>query len=113
MIEKKKGGRPRLADSQKRTIKKEVAFSPGEFDQLKKLAKERGITPAEFLRSCALNPSAEGRKSEDDKSLMRTLAGMANNLNQIAKLNHATRGNHEITVNTKLLLTEMRKLLNS
>ncbi|MXV16538.1 MobC family plasmid mobilization relaxosome protein [Hufsiella ginkgonis] len=51
-------------------------------------AKEAGMRPSEWFRQAAKRATVVSRLTPDDLSILRMLAGMANNLNQITKLAH-------------------------
>jgi hypothetical protein len=51
-------------------------------------AKNAGVTPSRYIRESALTGNVNGRLSEEEQKLFRSLEGMANNLNQIAKEAH-------------------------
>ena len=40
-------------------IKKQATFSPNEYEQLCALAKEAGMTPPQFMKAKALDPSGD------------------------------------------------------
>jgi ketol-acid reductoisomerase len=84
--EKAKGGRPI------KTIKKDsgirVRLSKTERYLISEKAKKAGLKMSDWLRQAAKTAKVTSRFSADEMSMMRTLTGMANNLNQLTKLAH-------------------------
>lgn len=81
-----KGGRPI------KTIKKEsgirVRLSKTERYLISEKAKKAGVKLSDWVRQAAKTAMVTSRFSTDEMSMMRTLTGMANNLNQLTKLAH-------------------------
>jgi ketol-acid reductoisomerase len=84
--EKAKGGRPI------KTIKKDsgirVRLSKTERYLIAEKAKKAGLKMSDWVRQAAKTEKVNSRFSADEMSMMRTLTGMANNLNQLTKLAH-------------------------
>ena len=84
--ERAKGGRPI------KTIKKEsgirVRLSKTERYLISEKAKKAGLKMSDWLRQAAKSAKITSRFSADEMNMMRTLTGMANNLNQMTKLAH-------------------------
>ncbi|MGI4751427.1 MAG: plasmid mobilization protein, partial [Janthinobacterium lividum] len=51
-------------------------------------AREAGMSPSEWFRKAAKSTSVVARFSPQDAATLRTLSGLANNLNQLTKLAH-------------------------
>ena len=85
-IAKAKGGRPI------KTIKKDsgirVRLSKTERYLISEKAKKAGVKLSDWVRQAAKTATVTSRFSADEMSMMRTLTGMANNLNQLTKLAH-------------------------
>ncbi len=83
---KAKGGRPI------KTIKKDsgirVRLSKTERYLISEKAKKAGVKLSDWVRQAAKTAKVTSRFSSDEMSMMRTLTGMANNLNQLTKLAH-------------------------
>lgn len=83
---KAKGGRPI------KTIKKDsgirVRLSKTERYLISEKAKKAGLKLSDWVRQAAKTATVKSRFSADEMSMMRTLTGMANNLNQLTKLAH-------------------------
>jgi hypothetical protein len=63
-----------------------VRLSFSELSLIKKKAKEVGRTPSRYVRESALGKEIKARQfTDDEKQYYKTMVGVANNLNQIAK----------------------------
>jgi len=84
--DKAKGGRPI------KIIKKDsgvrIRLSRTERYLIDEKAKKAGMKISEWMRQASKNAKVQSRFSADEMNMMRTLAGMANNLNQLTKLAH-------------------------
>lgn len=70
----------------KRTKILKVRLSFAEQSLIKRKSKEAGRTQSRFVRETALGIEIKLKRfSEEEKQLYKTLVGIANNLNQIAK----------------------------
>ncbi|MFV0397832.1 MAG: plasmid mobilization protein, partial [Bacteroidales bacterium] len=56
-----------------------------DYNSVKQKAENLGMTPTEYARELTLKGSVKSRFTLEELDLIRQLAGMANNLNQIAK----------------------------
>ena len=83
--DRNKGGRPQLTRVEKRSEVFTIKCTPIEKHTIKGKAKMSGVKPAEFIRECAVNGSIKSRLTSEEVKHIRVLAGMANNLNQLAK----------------------------
>ena len=83
---KHKGGRP------KKAVKKEtvtaVRFTKIEYVVVKQKASKAGLRISAYIRQMAVNGKVIPRINEEQSHFVRQLAGMANNLNQLAKKAH-------------------------
>ena len=70
----------------KRNIKKQIWLDVKEDELLKRKSKEAGLSEAEFIRSLVKGYRIKAQPTEDIKSFQRDLYGIANNINQIAKV---------------------------
>ena len=70
----------------KRNIKKQMWLDIREDELLKRKSKEAGISEAEFIRSLIKGYRIKAQPNEEIKSFQRDLYGIANNINQIAKV---------------------------
>ncbi len=70
----------------KRNIKKQIWLDIKEDELLKRKSKEAGLSEAEFIRSLIKGYRIKAQPTEEIKSFQRDLYGIANNINQIAKV---------------------------
>lgn len=85
---KKKRGRPALGRTRKLTRGVTVKFSPVSYEALRFRAGKSGRSLAVYIREAALTATVTARHTPEENTLLRSLAGMANNLNQLTKLSH-------------------------
>lgn len=82
----KKGGRPVKAI--KRQSATGVRFTRSEYFIVKNKAQKAGYKTTQYIRAMALEGRLVPRLDGQEKELLLALAGMANNLNQLAKKAH-------------------------
>ena len=70
----------------KRSIKKQIWLDLKEDELLKRKSKEAGLTEAEFIRSLIKGYRIKAQPTEEIKNFQRELYGIANNINQIARI---------------------------
>jgi len=80
------GGRP------KKTVRKEsatgVRFTKAEYFIVRQKAARAGSKITAYIRQMAVEGKVTEAISEEDRQAVRQLAGMANNLNQLARKAH-------------------------
>jgi hypothetical protein len=82
---KKKGGRPRLSKTEKKKFKlPPVRLGMLDYVTVKNRSKKAGLTMTEYQRQMLLNGQVVERVSAEQMELYRQLAGMGNNINQLA-----------------------------
>ena len=81
---KSKGGRPPKGEN-KLTIPINLKLTESDYSSVKKKADKLGMTPTQYARELTLKGSIKSRFTLEELDLIRKLAGMANNLNQVAK----------------------------
>nr|WP_297102899.1 MobC family plasmid mobilization relaxosome protein [uncultured Prevotella sp.] len=82
---KKKGGRPRLSKTEKKKFKlPPVRLGMLDYVTVKNRSKKAGLTMTEYQRQMLLNGQIVERVSAEQMELYRQLAGMGNNINQLA-----------------------------
>lgn len=81
-----KGGRP--PKKVKRQSQLMVRLTENERFLIDAKAREAGMKPSAWLRAAARKARLVARLKPQDMGFLRMLAGMANNLNQIARLAH-------------------------
>ncbi len=72
----------------KRSIRVQIYLTPTEKLLLEGKARQAGITIAEWFRQATKSDKVVPRITTEDARYLRSLAGMANNLNQLVKLAH-------------------------
>jgi hypothetical protein len=86
---RRKGGRPKQAI--KRESATGVRFTKAEYFIVKSKAAKSNHKLTEYIRVMAIEGAVICRFSPEEKEIMRKLAGMANNLNQIARIANKER----------------------
>lgn len=82
---KKKGGRPRLSKTEKKKFKlPPVRLGMLDYVTVKNRSKKAGLTMTEYQRQMLLNGQVVERVSAEQMEFYRQLAGMGNNINQLA-----------------------------
>ena len=73
----------------KRNIKKQIWIDAKEDELLKKKSKITGLSEAELLRSFIKGYTIKAQPTKEIKQFQRELYGIANNINQIAKISNS------------------------
>ena len=79
------GGRPPLDKMEKRTEILSFKCTILESHIINGKAMTASVTLGEYIRNTAINGNITARLTPEDVKLIRSLSGMANNLNQLAK----------------------------
>ena len=95
-IDNKKGGRPKLNQSEKLQYRIPVRLCTRDFYALKAKAKQVGMTCTEVARMAIIGCQIHQRLTPEQMDCIRKLSGMGNNLNQIAR-----RANAEGYINAR------------
>ena len=85
-----KGGRPALPKARRRSKYVTVKFSKIDYETLRVRCRKTNRRLSEYIRESALQSEVVMPHTTESASLYRDLAGMANNLNQLARLSHQT-----------------------
>ena len=85
---KKRGGRPTVADGKRLSKAVTVKFSKKDYEILRTRSRKANRRMAEYIRESALQSEVVQPRTEADIKEYRTLVGMANNLNQLTKMAH-------------------------
>ena len=85
-----KGGRPALPKARRRSKSVTVKFSKIDYETLRVRCRKANQRLSEYIRESALQSEVVMPHTTESASLYRDLAGMANNLNQLARLSHQT-----------------------
>ena len=109
-----KGGRPKLPSTQKRNCPVKVNFDRKNYGRLLLISKEAGKSLSETVYELAVNGYVKKPLPQDVVQALRALAGMANNLNQLAHLGHIHGPMHIAEENSRLSkeISEMIVRLN-
>lgn len=103
-------GRPKAGSLRKLTKPVTVKFSKPDYERLLRRSRQANRTLAEYIRDSAFEAQVVAKHSTEEAATMRDLVGMANNLNQLAKLSHQTgfyRTNEMITA----LLHKLKEIM--
>lgn len=83
-----KGGRPKLADYQKRTKMVRVMFCENDFIYVQSKAVKAGLSISEYCHQAIMDNNIRETISPELAKQIRDLSGIANNVNQIAHQMH-------------------------
>ncbi len=89
--EKPERGRPAKEESKKLTCSINLKLTGTDFDIVAERAESIGMKPTQYARQMVLNGSIKSRYTKEELDLRRKIAGMANNLNQLARKANAGR----------------------
>ena len=101
-------GRPKVSGVCKLSKAVTVKFSKIDYERLCRRSRQANLTLAEFLRVSAFETTITARHSAEETAVIRSLTGMANNLNQLTRLSHQA-GFHR----TQRIVTELLQRLLS
>lgn len=73
----------------KKNIKKQIWIDAKEDELLKKKSKQVGLSESEFIRSLIKGYRIKEQPTEEIKSFQREIYGIANNINQIARISNS------------------------
>ena len=108
---KKKCGCPALGRTRKLTRGVTVKFSPVSYEALRFRAGKSGRSLAVYIREAALAATVTARHTPEENALLRSLAGMANNLNQLTKLSYQT-GFYRTRLLIEGLLGKLKRIMD-
>ena len=83
-------GRPKVSGVCKLSKAVTVKFSKIDYERLCRRSRQANLTLAEFLRVSAFETTITARHSAEETAVIRSLTGMANNLNQLTRRVHET-----------------------
>ena len=81
----RKGGRPKKPEDELRTYPVKVYFDEANYRKLMNRSKRTGLSLSGIVYELAINGYIKEPLSREEVSLLRSLSGMANNLNQLAR----------------------------
>ncbi len=84
-------GRPAKEESKKLVRSINLKLTEADFDIVEERAASVGMKPTQYARQMVLNGSIKSRYTKEELDLRRKIAGMANNLNQLARRANAGR----------------------
>ena len=87
-VKENRGGRPKLADYQKRTKLVRVMFTENDYIYIQSKAQQAGLSVNEFCHQAAMDNHIRETISPKLAKQIRDLSGTANNVNQIAHQIH-------------------------
>ena len=106
-----KGGRPKKGATDKMTYRVAVMMAAADYFRLLTQAHEAGVSPSGYMRECFQNGHVKERLSKEHSDYVRTLCGMANNLNQLARRANAG-GYSEAGWDCKVVVARIHELIN-
>ena len=109
---KKSKGRPTVADARRLSKAVTVKFSKIDYEILRTRSRKANRRLAEYIRESALQSEVVQPRTEADLKEYRTLVGMANNLNQLAKLSHQ-EGIYYTSLQLDRLLAEISDIVRA
>ena len=89
--EHRERGRPAKEESKKLTRSINLKLTEADFDAISEKAESVGMKPTQYARQMVLNGTIKSRYTKEELDLRRKIAGMANNLNQLARRANAGR----------------------
>ncbi|WP_286850796.1 MULTISPECIES: plasmid mobilization protein [Sphingobacterium] len=107
-LKKRTRGRPKKAIT--RSVSLVVRLTPTERLAIANRARNASMRISDWFRQSAKTSVIKPRLSKEEASYLRTLSGMANNLNQLSKLAH-TGGLVSIMADLRRLLGEVERLM--
>ncbi|MFT0467069.1 MULTISPECIES: MobC family plasmid mobilization relaxosome protein [Bacteroides] len=110
MKEKKLGGRPKLANYQKRTKCFRVMFTENDYIYIQSKAEQAGLSVNEFCHQAAMDCQVCQRISPEMASAIRDLSGIANNVNQMAHQMH-TYGLESVKQQCFSIISEVSRII--
>ncbi len=84
-------GRPAKEESKKLTRSINLKLTEDDYKTIAQRSASVGMKPTQYARQMVLNGSIKSRYTKEELDLRRKIAGMANNLNQLARKANAER----------------------
>jgi len=103
-------GRPKVSGVCKLSKAVTVKFSKIDYERLCRRSRQANLTLAEFLRVSAFETTITVRHSAEETAFIRSLTGMANNLNQLTRLSHQA-GFHRTQRTVTELLQKLKEII--
>ena len=105
--------RPKKSIEQKRSKKITVALTPSEKVIVLGKAKKAGLKLPPYLVAAGLNKEITESVTPLNIKTLNTLAGVANNLNQLTKKAHSFGLDKQLFTDTLAVVNEIRNLLDN
>ena len=99
---RKKSGRPPTGRIRKLSKSVTVKFSKPSYEALRLRARKANRKLAEYIRESALNGEVVSGHNTETIAIAKNLIGMANNLNQLAKLSHQASQHGQSTLSYRV-----------
>lgn len=108
--EKRGRGRPKKEEV-KLTHSINLKLTESDFEAVQQKAESLGMTATQYAREMTLKGRIKPRYTKEELDLRRKIAGMANNLNQLARKAN-TDGYRQASYRTTIVLEQIKKLLD-
>ena len=100
----------KLNENEKKIIKKNIRFTPEEYSEIQKKAKELKMNFSQFVIFATLNKKSSSKKIPLFKELITQIAGTSNNLNQITRICNTQKSlNAHIVSNLILAINDLQE----
>lgn len=107
---KSKGGRP-AKENEKLSTSINLKLTEKDFNSVKEKADKLGMKATQYAREMTLKGGIKSRFTLEELDLIRKLAGVANNLNQIAKQANKS-GFSLVSVEVAYIAVQIKELLD-
>lgn len=107
---RKKRGRP-AKEKAKLSTSINLKLTEADFNKIREKAEKLGMKATQYVREMVLKGSVKSRFTIEELDLMRKLAGIANNLNQIAKKANQA-GYIKEAIEIMEIMLQIKKILN-
>ena len=106
----KRSGRPPKEKDEKLNRSINLKLTAGDYDKVCKRAAQVSLTATQYARMMTLKGAIKNRFTAEELDLMRKIAGVANNVNQIAK--HLNQGLSRYVIEACGVILELKKLID-
>lgn len=106
----RKRGRP-AKEKAKLSTSINLKLTEADFNKIREKAEKLGMKATQYVREMVLKGSVKSRFTLEELDLMRKLAGIANNLNQIAKKTNQA-GYIMEAIEIMKIMTQIKRMLN-
>lgn len=105
-----KNGRPAKGED-KLTRSVNLKLTEADYNRIKEKAGKLGLIPTQYAREMTLNGKVKNRFTLEELDLIRKVAGMANNLNQLTKRAHIA-GFRDVYSEVLIMVDYFKELIN-